>query len=129
MAESANPNRARDHLANERKFLAWVQTEPRLWRSGSRSGLLDGAATVDGASGTSWAQGDTGLGRLVWYQQTRTRLVARTFESAGVVLNRVTILTVLFGLVLAADLIYIAQTVGRGPGLKPRVALRLGTRR
>ena len=33
MAESANPNRARDHLANERKFLAWVQTEPRLWCS------------------------------------------------------------------------------------------------
>ena len=55
--------------------------------------------------------------------------MACTFESAGVVLNRVTILTVLFGLLLAVDLIYIEQSVGRGPGLKPRVALRLGTRR
>ena len=26
MAESPNPNRARDHLANERTFLAWVRT-------------------------------------------------------------------------------------------------------
>ena len=26
MPENANPNRARDHLANERTFLAWVRT-------------------------------------------------------------------------------------------------------
>src|SRR5437868_12457900 len=26
VAENANPNRARDHLANERTFLAWVRT-------------------------------------------------------------------------------------------------------
>ena len=26
MAENPNPNRARDHLANERTFLAWVRT-------------------------------------------------------------------------------------------------------
>ena len=26
MPENSNPNRARDHLANERTFLAWVRT-------------------------------------------------------------------------------------------------------
>src|SRR2546428_6524551 len=26
VAENTNPNRARDHLANERTFLAWVRT-------------------------------------------------------------------------------------------------------
>ena len=26
VTEKANPNRARDHLANERTFLAWVRT-------------------------------------------------------------------------------------------------------
>ena len=26
MPDNSNPNRARDHLANERTFLAWVRT-------------------------------------------------------------------------------------------------------
>jgi len=49
---------------------------------------------------------------LVRYRQTRTRLDAGTFVPAGFVLDLVTILTVLFGLVLAAYLIYIEKSVG-----------------
>jgi len=48
---------------------------------------------------------------LVRYRQTRARLDQGTFEPAGLVLDLVTILTVLFGLALAVYLIYIGQSV------------------
>jgi uncharacterized membrane protein YidH (DUF202 family) len=46
------------------------------------------------------------------YRATRDRLEEGTFEPAGFVLDLVTVLTVLFGLVLAAYLIYIERSVG-----------------
>lgn len=37
MAEKPNPNRARDHLANERTFLAWVRTGAAVDRAAGAS--------------------------------------------------------------------------------------------
>ena len=49
---------------------------------------------------------------LFRYRQTRDRLDQGKFEPAGFVLDLVTILTVLFGLVLVGYLIYIERSVG-----------------
>jgi uncharacterized membrane protein YidH (DUF202 family) len=49
---------------------------------------------------------------LVRYRKTRRQLEAGTFEPAGFVLDLVTILTVVFGLVLAAYLIYTEKSLG-----------------
>lgn len=49
---------------------------------------------------------------LFRYRKTRDRLEEGTFEPAGFVLDLVTVLTVLFGLVLAGYLIYIERSVG-----------------
>jgi uncharacterized membrane protein YidH (DUF202 family) len=49
---------------------------------------------------------------LFRYRKTRERLDQGKFEPAGFVLDLVTVLTVLFGLVLAGYLIYIERSVG-----------------
>ena len=52
------------------------------------------------------------VGGLFRYRKTRERLDQGRFEPAGFVLDLVTALTVLFGLVLAGYLIYIERSVG-----------------
>ncbi len=49
---------------------------------------------------------------LVRYRKTRAQLDAGTFEPAGFVVDLITVLTVLFGLVLAAYLIYTEKLLG-----------------
>ena len=49
---------------------------------------------------------------LFRYRETRDRLEEGKFEPAGFILDLVTVLTVLFGLVLAGYLIYIEKSVG-----------------
>jgi uncharacterized membrane protein YidH (DUF202 family) len=49
---------------------------------------------------------------LVRYRKTRTQLDAGTFEPAGFVVDLITMLTVVFGLVLAAYLIYTEKILG-----------------
>jgi uncharacterized membrane protein YidH (DUF202 family) len=49
---------------------------------------------------------------LVRYRKTRVQLDKDIFEPAGFVVDLVTILTVVFGLVLAAYLIYIEKSLG-----------------
>jgi putative membrane protein len=128
VSEQANPNRARDHLANERTFLAWVRTAVAIVVFGFAIGrfsialrqltALQGHVTRKG--GISVWMGATSivlgvvlvLAGLIRYRQTRTRLDQGTFEPAGVILDLVTILTVLFGLALAAYLIFIERSVG-----------------
>ena len=128
MAEdlSFNPNRARDHLANERTFLAWVRTGAAIvvfgFAIGRFSIALRQLTALEGhplhRSGISvWmGAGSIVLGvllvvaGLVRYRQTRTRLDQGAFEPAGFVLDLVTALTVLFGLVLAGYLIYIEKS-------------------
>jgi putative membrane protein len=123
-----NPNRARDHLANERTFLAWVRTGAAIVIFGFAIGrfsialrqltALQGHATK--STGISVWMGTIAivmgvvlvLAGLVRYRQTRTRLDEGTFEPAGFVLDLVTVLTVLFGLALAAYLLYVERSVG-----------------
>jgi putative membrane protein len=124
----ANPNRARDHLANERTFLAWVRTAVAIvvfgFAIGRFSIALRQLTAIQGhtihRSGISVWMGATSIvlgvvlvvAGLVRYRQTRTRLDQGTFQPAGFVLDLVTILTVVFGLVLAGYLIYIERSVG-----------------
>jgi len=125
---SLNPNRARDHLANERTFLAWVRTGAAIvvfgFAIGRFSIALRQLTALQGhpvhRSGLSVWMGAISIvlgvvlvvAGLVRYRKTRERLDAGTFVPAGFVLDLVTVLTVLFGLVLAGYLIYIEKSVG-----------------
>ena len=128
LTSDANPNRARDHLANERTFLAWVRTGAAIvvfgFAIGRFSIALRQLTALQGhpvhRSGISVWMGATSIvlgvllvvAGLFRYRQTRDRLDQGKFEPAGFVLVLVTILTVLFGLVLAGYLIYIERSVG-----------------
>ena len=128
LISDANPNRARDHLANERTFLAWVRTGAAIVVFGFAIGRFSIALRQLTAlqrhpvhrSGISVWMGATSIvlgvllvvAGLFRYRQTRDRLDQGKFEPAGFVLDLVTILTVLFGLVLAGYLIYIERSVG-----------------
>jgi putative membrane protein len=123
MPENPNPNRARDHLANERTFLAWVRTGVATIIFGFAIGRfsialrefmkLQGYKSVTPGF-TTWlgiisAAGGVllilaGLGR---YRKTRMQLDSNTFEPAGFVVDLVSYLLAIFGLVLAGYLAYI----------------------
>ncbi len=123
-----NANRARDHLANERTFLAWVRTGAAIvvfgFAIGRFSIALRQLAALQGhplhKGGISVWMGATSIvlgvalvvAGLFRYRKTRDRLEEGAFEPAGFVLDLVTVLTVLFGLALAGYLIYIERSVG-----------------
>jgi len=123
-----NPNRARDHLANERTFLAWVRTGAAIvvfgFAIGRFSIALRQLTALQGhpvhRSGISVWMGASSIvmgvllviAGLFRYRKTRERLDEGRFEPAGFSLDLVTILTVVFGLVLAGYLIYIESSVG-----------------
>jgi putative membrane protein len=122
-ASRENPNRARDHLANERTFLAWVRTGVSIVVFGFAIGRF--AIAIREFMGTQ-ARASRNAGLSVWlgtiaiiagvlltlvgllrYRRTRDDLEAGRFEPAGFVVDLMGILTALFGLVLAGYLIYI----------------------
>jgi putative membrane protein len=127
-AVSNTANRATDHLANERTFLAWVRTGAAIVVFGFAIGrfsiamrqltALQGHAVK--SAGISVFMGSftiiAGVGLvvagLVRYRRTREQLIAGRFEPAGFVLDMITVLTVLFGLMLAAYLIYTEKSLG-----------------
>ena len=125
---STNSNRARDHLANERTFLAWVRTGAAIVVFGfaiGRFALAMRQLTVIlghpvRTAGLSVWMGACSIvagvvlvvAGLLRYRKTRAQLDAGSFEPAGFVLDLVTILTVLFGLVLAGYLIYTEKSLG-----------------
>ena len=120
----ANPNRARDHLANERTFLAWVRTGIATVIFGFAIGRFSIALRefmhLEGrASATSGVTAWFGvisivggvlliLAGLARYRKTRLQLDTDSFEPAGFVIDLVSYLLGLFGLVLAGYLAYIA---------------------
>ena len=126
--ENPNPNRARDHLANERTFLAWVRTGAAIVVFGFAIGRFSLAMrqltalqghpvrtaglSVWMGSGTIVAGVLLVVAGLLRYRRTRAQLDAGTFEPAGFVLDFITILTVMFGLALAAYLIYTEKILG-----------------
>ena len=127
MAE-LNPNRARDHLANERTFLAWVRTGAAIVVFGFAIGRFSIAmrqlTALEGhpirTAGLSVWMGASSIvagvllvmAGLLRYRKTRAQLDKDTFEPAGFVVDLVTVLTVVFGLVLAGYLIYIEKSLG-----------------
>lgn len=128
MAENASDNQARDHLANERTFLAWVRTGAAIVVFGFAIGrfaiamhqltALQGhpvrtaGMSVWMGSGAIVAGVALVVAGLVRYRKTRAQLESGTFEPAGFVLDLITILTVLFGLALAGYLIYTERILG-----------------
>ena len=128
MAQGANDSRARDHLANERTFLAWVRTGAAIVVFGFAIGRFAIAmrqlTALQGhpvrTTGMSVWMGSSAIvagvalvvAGLVRYRKTRAQLDSGTFEPAGFVLDLITILTVLFGLALAAYLIYTERILG-----------------
>lgn len=128
VAEGENSNRARDHLANERTFLAWVRTGAAIVVFGFAIGrfsiairqltAFQGHPThTTGLSvwmGTSTMVAGVALvvAGLIRYRKTRALLEAGQFEPAGFVLDLVTVLTALLGLGLAGYLIYIEKKLG-----------------
>lgn len=127
-SESTNPNRARDHLANERTFLAWVRTGAAIVVFGFAIGRFSLAmrqlAAFQGhgikTAGVSVWIGSLTIAAgialvvagLLRYHKTRIQLDAGVFEPAGLVVNLVTILTVILGLALVGYLIYIEKVLG-----------------
>lgn len=116
-------NLARDHLANERTFLAWVRTGIAVVVFGfaigrfsiaiRQFGLLQGKEVR--TSGISVWLGMLAIisgvvltvAGLMRYRQTRERLDRGAFEPAGFLIDLVAILTALFGLGLGGYLLYI----------------------
>jgi putative membrane protein len=123
-----NPNRARDHLANERTFLAWVRTGVAIVVFGFAIGrfaiamrqltALSGHPARTAGLSVWMGAGSIGAGvvlvvaGLLRYRKTRTLLDAGKFEPAGFLVDLITILTIVFGLVLAGYLIYTEKSLG-----------------
>jgi putative membrane protein len=123
-----NSNRARDHLANERTFLAWVRTSVAIVVFGFAIGrfaiamrqLTEFQGHGSKTTGFSVWMGMSAIlagvamvvAGLMRYRKTRAQLDEGKFEPAGFVVDLVTILTVLFGLALAGYLIYVAKSLG-----------------
>jgi len=128
VSQNHNPNRARDHLANERTFLAWVRTGAAIVVFGfaigrfsiamrqltamSGRGIRTAGLSVWMGSGSIVAGVVLVIAGMVRYRKTKTQLDSGTFEPAGFVVDLVTILTVVFGLVLAGYLIYTEKSLG-----------------
>lgn len=119
----ANPNRARDHLANERTFLAWVRTGIATIIFGFAIGRfsialrevmhLEGRAS-DTSGLTAWFGVISIVGGVLLilaglsrYRKTRVQLDNDAFEPAGFVIDIVSYLLGLFGLALGGYLVYI----------------------
>ena len=125
---NSNPNRARDHLANERTFLAWVRTGAAIVVFGfaigrfsiamrqltamQGHGVRSAGISVWMGSGTIVAGLVLVVAGLMRYRKNKEHLDAGTFEPAGFGLDLLTLLTVLFGLALAGYLIYTEKVLG-----------------
>jgi putative membrane protein len=126
MAEDSN--RARDHLANERTFLAWVRTSIAIVVFGFAIGrfaiamrqLTAFQGHPSKTTGLSVWMGMISIlagvmmvvAGLARYRKTRALLDEGKFEPAGFIVDMVTILTVLFGLALAGYLVYVEKSFG-----------------
>ena len=116
-------SRARDHLANERTFLAWVRTGVAFvvfgfaigrfaiairqffkleGRPPATTGLTVWFGTIAIIAGVVLT-----MAGLVRYRQTRAQLEAGNFEPAGFIIDLVGIFVGLAGVALAVYLVYI----------------------
>jgi putative membrane protein len=121
-------NRARDHLANERTFLAWIRTGVATIVFGFAVGRFSIAlqefmqfekkpATTPGL--TAWlgmisivAGVLLIVAGLYRYRQTRVQIDTDSFEPAGSIIDLVAVMLALFGIVLAGYLAWIKIAQG-----------------
>jgi putative membrane protein len=127
MPQANNSTFARDHLANERTFLAWMRTGLAVVVFGFAIGRF-AIAIREFAEAQGHPHPTAGLS--VWfgmvaivtgivlalaglnrYRRTRAQLESGRFEPAGSVIDLVAIFTVVFGLALAGYLIYVQQNL------------------
>ena len=124
----ADNNNARDHLANERTFLAWIRTGVATIVFGFAVGRFSIAlqeflqfekkpATTPGL--TAWlgmisivAGVLLIVSGLYRYRQTRVQIDTNSFEPAGALIDMVAVLLALFGIVLAGYLVWIKMAQG-----------------
>jgi putative membrane protein len=122
-ANEESSNRARDHLANERTFLAWVRTgiaivvfgfaigrfaiAIRQFMQFQGHGFPTAGLTVWFGAIAIFGGVLLTLAGLLRYRRTRHQLVSGKFQPAGFLVDLVGILVALFGLALAAYLVYI----------------------
>jgi len=116
-----NPNRARDHLANERTFLAWVRTGLAIIVFGFAIGRFGVALqqffAMQGGKGPKTTGMSVWLGLvsiiagmvmvatgLFRYHTTRNQLDQGAFQPAGWVIDLTAILATLLSLALAGYL-------------------------
>src|ERR1700720_3322742 len=123
MPEPDSSTRPRDHLANERTFLAWLRTGAAgvifgfaigrfsiaMHEFMKAEGHPQGAARISVWFGlvaivTGVVLVFAGLKR---YRRTRAQLEAGKFEPAGLFIDLAAIFTVAFGFALAVYLVYI----------------------
>jgi putative membrane protein len=123
--ENANLNRARDHLANERTFLAWVRTGIAAIIFGFAIGRFS-IALREFLRISSHGEGSVSPGVSAWfgvisiiggvllilaglsrYKQAKVQIDSGTFDPAGFVIDIVAYLLGFFGLSLAGYLVYI----------------------
>jgi putative membrane protein len=122
-----DPNLARDHLANERTFLAWVRTGIAIVVFGFAIGrfaiairqltILQGRHP--GEAGLSVWFGLIAIlagivltiGGLVRYRMVRSQLAHGRFEAASLIVDLLAVVTALFGLALGGYLLYIERVL------------------
>src|SRR5271157_277288 len=111
-----NPNRARDHLANERTFLAWLRTGVATivfgFAIGRFSIALQQILQFEGkpapTSGlTAWLGVVAILAGHMRYYQTWAQIERGTFKPPRLTIDLSALLLAAFGLVLAGYLLWI----------------------
>ena len=126
VAQLRDPTRVREHLANERTFLAWVRTGMAVVIFGfaigrfaiviqefiraeghpqQTAGMSVGFGVVSICTGIALIL--AGLNR---YRRNRAHLEAGTFEPAGYIVDLMAIIAMALGLALAAYLIYVQSS-------------------
>jgi putative membrane protein len=122
---AATSDRASDHLANERTFLAWVRTGVAIVVFGFAIGrfaiairqFMQLQGRVSSGEGLSVWFGTVAivagvlltLAGLLRYRRTRRQLESGSFKPAGFIIDLLAILVALFGLGLAGYLVYIGR--------------------
>ena len=125
-ASSANGARASDHLANERTFLAWIRTSISITVFGfvvAKFGItLREFLHMQGNSSQSGMSLVIGVGFMVMgifmavvssvrYRTTMRRLETGQFQPAGAIVYALGAVAAIFGIILAAYLIYTSKTL------------------